>query len=485
MTVLWKRVLAVAVLVGLVAAAWQGWSAYRTRRVPRVILLDASVRGLDPGCAAGVGRLLVDQMEVASGATVLVPGDPLSEGQLRALPEDDLLVRFSGHRDGTSLALGMVWIRAGDLGRGKAWDSFGTPLEAPGASFRRMAQGGPLPRRLPGASRLLPRDPTRFWELAAAVTLQEDVAAQANLDLSRQLAEAEPGSAAAWVNLGEHIYRTLWTEAAGGDLPQTQALDAFDRALALVPGYPRAALLKGLLLTDVGSQRAALRDLLGARALRPDLPDLYAGLAYAARTSGLLEGASRSVEARERLSRPFKLSSPWFAENSYLYSGRWDAFRDSLDGRRDPVSLFYRGYLDLLQGDRVAALEFFREGSSIKQTSVPFSDLCGVYAWALTGHPEQALATLNAFEEERGRLRIPDGELTFKVAEAYGFLGHPNKAIEAAGRAFAQGFGCLEWYEKSPLFAPARESPRWAALRQHLQERQRLMEQAFPASRFE
>ncbi|MDE3034199.1 MAG: hypothetical protein KGI56_11080, partial [Acidobacteriota bacterium] len=219
--------------------------------------------------------------------------------------------------------------------------------------------------------------------------------------------------------------------------------------------------------------------------LRPGLPDLYAGLAYAARTSGLLEGASRSLDVRARLSRPFKLSSPWFAENSYLYSGRWDAFRDSLDGRRDPVSLFYRGYMDLLQGDRSGALGLFQEGSTIKQTSVPFSDLCGIYALALTGRSDQALASLKTFEQERGRLRIPDGELTFKVAEAYAFLGHPNKAIEAAGRAFAQGFGCLEWYEKSPLFAPARQSPRWAALRQHLQERQRLMEQAFPASGFE
>ena len=485
MTVLWRRVLTVAVLAGLGAAAWKGWSAYRVRRVPRVILLAPSVRGLDPVYAVGVGRLLMDQMEVASAATVLAPEVSLSDPQLRSLPKDDLVVRLSGHRDGTSLTLRMEWIRAGDLSKGSAWETFETPPVRPAEAFRRIEQGGPLPTLLPGASRLVPEDSARFWELAAAVSVQEDVAAQADLDLSRRLTEAEPGSAAAWVNLGEHIYRNLWNQAAGGDLPQAQALAAFDRALDLVPGYPRAALLKGLLLTDVGSQRAALRTLLAARALRPGIPDLYGGLAYAARTSGLLVGASRAVEARDALSRPFKLSIPWFAENTYLYSGRWDAFRDSLDGRRDPVSLFYRGYLDLLQGDRTGALGFFQEGADIKQTSVPFSDLCGIYALALTGHPDQALVNLKTFEQERGRLRIPDGELTFKVAEAYAFLGRPNEAIEAAGRAFAQGFGCLEWYEKSPLLALARQSPRWAALRQHLQERQRLLEQAFPPSDFE
>jgi tetratricopeptide (TPR) repeat protein len=267
-------------------------------------------------------------------------------------------------------------------------------------------------------------------------------------------------------------------------MPQSEALAAFDHALDLIPGYPRAALLKGMLLTDLGNQRSALRTLVAARALRPEIPDLYGGLAYAGRTSGLLEGASVAVAARERLSAPFRLSMAWFAENTYLYSGRWEEFRNSLSPRPDPVFIFYRAYLELAAGRKPEALALFQQGADIHSTSVPFGELCAVYAAALSGDADGALARLKRFEAARGRLRIPDGELTFKVAEAYAFLGRGEDAIAVAGRAFAQGFGCLAWYERSPLFAAARKSPRWPTLREHLQERRELMEEAFPPGTF-
>ena len=480
----WKRVLVAAVLIGLGTAVWEAGALYRARRVPRVLLLSPAVQGIDPAHALGLGRIVMDQMEVASGATVLAPAEPPSDLLLQSLPAGDLVVRLSGRREGDGLSLRMAWLDSAGLREGRPWHSFETAVGPPAQALAELGRGGPLPRLRRGAERLAPRDPARFWALVAAVSVQDDDEALKDLDLSRTLTDAEPESAAAWTNLGEHLYRSLWVQPAGGDLPQTQALAAFDRALALIPGYPRAALLKGMLLTDVGDQRDALQTLVEARRLRPGVPDLYAGLAYAGRTSGLLEGAYTAVKARERLVQPLKLPTPWFAENTYLYSGRWEAFRDSLQGRQDPVFLFYNGYLDLLQGRKEESLAFFQQGAQLKQTSKPFSDLCGIYALAVAGRQQEALASLAAFEEERGRLRIPDGELTFKVAEAYAFLGHPDGAIEAAGRAFAQGFGCLDWYEKSPLFASARQSPRWTALRQHLEERQALLEHAFPPGQF-
>ena len=393
-------------------------------------------------------------------------------------------MRFSGRREGDSLSLRAEWIAAGKRESGAGWTSFETPMTEPAEAFRRFGEGLPVASLHPGAGNLLPRDAVRFWNLARQASIQEDVAADADLEASRQLAESAPDSAAAWVNLGEHLYRNLWTQPAGGDLPQARAVQAFDRALALVPGYPRAALLKGMLLTDMGDQRAALQTLADARATHPRVPDLYSGLAYAGRTGGLLDGALRALATRDRLTRPFHISEEWFAENTYLYSGRWEDFRSSLPASRDPFFLFYAGYLDLVQGREAAALPLFEEGAKDRRTSLPFSDLCTVYALAIEGRQDEALANLRAFEDDRGRLRVPDGELTFKVAEAYAFLGRPEEALTAAGRAFAQGFGCLAWYEQSPLFAPARHNPRWEGLRQHIRERRTLLEEAFPSTSF-
>ena len=476
-----RSVLILAVLTGLGAGAWKGWKIFEAKRAPRIVLLDASVAGIDKDHALGLGRLLRDQMEVSSASTIILgpPGAPLPE-----LPPGDLLMRFSGRREGEALSLRATWIAVGDLPAGGTWKFFETPLMAPSGAFLRFEQGGPVPRRHPGAEHLLPADGGAFWELARQASIQEDVAAEADLEASRALAGSAPASAAVWVNLGEHLYRNLWNQPATSDLPQVRALEAFDRALALVPGYPRAAFLKGMLLTDVGDQRTALRTLAEARALRPGVPDLYSGLAYAGRTGGLLDGALRALAARDRLTRPFRVHEDWFAENTYLYGGRWDDFRRSLQGNRDPFFLFYEGYLDLAQGRKDEALPLFEKGAAGRRTSIPFSDLCGVYALVIQGRPEEALAKLKAFEESRGRLRIPDGELTFKVAEAYAFLGRADEAVTVAGRAFAQGFGCLAWYEQSPLFAPARQSPRWPGLRQHIRDRQALIEEDFPPATF-
>jgi len=480
MTKLFGRLLVLAILAGSGAGAWKAWRAYEARRSPRIVVLDPVVAGVERDCAIGLGILLRDQMEVSSASTVIVPSRPLPPD----LPPGDLLLRFSGHREGDSLSLRVEWIAAGKRATGAAWSAFETPMATPAEAFRRLGRGLPVARLHDGAENLMPSDPARFWDLARQASIQEDVAANADLEASRKLAESAPDSAAAWVNLGEHIYRNLWTEPAGGDLPQARAVNAFDRALALVPGYPRAALLKGMLLTDMGDQRSALRVLADGRGLRPRIPDLYGGLAYAGRTSGLMDGALRALAARDRLTRPYRISQEWFAENTYLYSGRWEDFRNSLPGNRDPFFLFYAGYLDLVQGDKVGALPLFQEGAVERRTSLPFSDLCTVYALALQGRQDEALGNLRAFEEERGRLRVPDGELTFKVAEAYAFLDHPEEALTAAGRAFAQGFGCLAWYEASPLFAPARHSPRWEGLRQHIRERQTLLEEAYPPDSF-
>ena len=475
-----KTLLALVALAGLGLGAWKGWALHEAHRVRRVIFLSPVAGGLDTGHAFGLQRLLIDQMEIASAATVLAPEKPPSESELPALDPKDLLMRLSARRDGNGLSLRLEWVSVEARRQGQGWDHLDAAGAVPAEVFRQTLSRGPLPRIHPGAEHFLPEDPARFWELAAAESVQEDVVAGADLDLSNRLAQSEPGSAAAWLNLGEHIYRQLWTVPAGAVLPQQQALAAFDTALRLVPGYPRAALLEGMLFTDLGNQRAALRTLAEARAMRPHMPDLYGGLAYAGRTSGLLEGASRAAAERTALSRPFGFSNAWFAENTYLYAGQWDTFRDSLSRRPDPVFLFYRAYLELAAGRNAEALALFKQGAGVRDTSVPFSDLCFVYASALEGHPDEALSGLRTFEAERGRLRIPDGELTFKVAEAYAFLGHPDDAIAAAGRAFAQGFGCLAWYERSPLFAEARKNPRWPTLREHIKERQAIFEDNFP-----
>jgi hypothetical protein len=82
-------------------------------------------------------------------------------------------------------------------------------------------------------------------------------------------------------------------------------------------------------------------------------------------------------------------------------------------------------------------------------------------------------------------LRIPDGEWTFKEAEAYALLGDADRGVDCATRAFVQGFSCAAWYERSPFLAKVRTHARWPMLRRNIRERQAVMEGSFPPTTFD
>ena len=103
----------------------------------------------------------------------------------------------------------------------------------------------------------------------------------------------------------------------------------------------------------------------------------------------------------------------------------------------------------------------------------------------LEGRPQDGLVELREMDEIRGKLHIPDGEWTFKEAEAYAVLGDADRGVDCATRAFVQGFSCAAWYENSPFLAKVRTHPRWPTLRRNIRERQAVLEGSFPPSAFE
>jgi hypothetical protein len=146
---------------------------------------------------------------------------------------------------------------------------------------------------------------------------------------------------------------------------------------------------------------------------------------------------------------------------------------------------FYRGYARLLRKDHGGAAKYFHRAASVPGGNPAFRGLARIYDLDLAGRRQEALAELRRLWVERMPLRIPDGEFTFKLAEAFGYLGSPTEAQDVANRAFAQGFGCLRWYEESPFLKDARGTLRWVALEDHLKDRLALMETAYPRSRFQ
>jgi hypothetical protein len=145
---------------------------------------------------------------------------------------------------------------------------------------------------------------------------------------------------------------------------------------------------------------------------------------------------------------------------------------------------FHLGYLRLLQGRKEDARAIFLDLEGHPEAFPKYVRLAKVFRLALDHQIDQARRELLPLDEGSTGLAVPDGEFTFSLAEAWAFLGDEGAAVEAASRAFGQGFACTRWYEQSPLLHSLQGLPRWRALLQTLRQRQQRLEPLFPAEAF-
>ena len=477
----------------LVAGSSLAWLLARSgARGPARILLvtpaEGPASGLDAAECRALGALAQDHLECQGGMAVTsVTELPTDLAPLRSRTHARVLV-LEPRRVGEDLVLAFREA-AGDQvrpGEGTPWVRHpGRPLP-PAEAFVAFSRELGLPR-LEAPGYLTPRAPGRFWALvrATALRLQNDRMSLA-AELARSVTEGEPDCATAWVLLGNIQYRRLLDHPLAFRQEQTDAEALLKRGLALVPGHPRGTLLLSLMESDRGNQREALSLLVQARRTQPNNPILLTGLAYAARGAGLLPLARRAMDLRDGLA--FSEYLPQAVDITCLYTGEIPRFEASLQDRpghlrnTTGVLAFYRGYLALVLGDRTRAHTEFTAARQVPHGYPNILRLAEVFDLILDGRDVEAWRVLRAFDQERTGMREPDGEFTIRLAEAYALLGDRDSAMEMATRAFARGFGCTAWYERSPLLAPLRDLPRWEALLQHLRERQKLMEEAYPAS---
>lgn len=485
--------LPLAVGLPILAGRWRpgGWN-----QPLRVIVLDdgpGALEGLAPDEGSAVLTLLQDCMAVASQAAVSESGGLRPEGMGELIRTSPVLLRLGERRRGDLLSLEVSVARGasfGDNPRG-VWQTAASPFLPPRQAFAwLMARVPGLGAKRPPAG-ILPGRDDRFWTLVRSMAWDGSPEAEERtmaLDLARRIVEEDPGCASAWIQLGKMGYQDLSDNSRAGATDQNQTEYFLWEALRCVPFHPRGATLLVGVLTAAGDHRAALDLLAQATRLHPNAPELWNSMAYAARAAGLLEGSLRALDCRDGLW--VRGTHPLQITNTYLYLGDLARFEKGLwtdQGQGASTVLeFYRGYVALLRGNPVFALSHFRAAEAHAPRNSHFGTLAGIYADILAGQTEKARGRLDAMARDRLGLgmRAPDGEFTFKMAEAYALLGDSSRAVDVASHAFAQGFGCLRWYRQCPLLAGARELPRWKALEQHLQEREALYLKRYPLAVF-
>ena len=439
--------------------------------------------GLDPGQRRALRDWVQWQLE-AGGCTVLLPGTILP----RELPPRTRLLELRPRRVGDQLALGWRLAKASDLANQgeEAWAEQMSPAQEPALAMRTLFSSLPLPAGSQLPERLLTRRADTFWRLIEAIGANRDTARlSGGYDLALSATRDEPDCAMAWMVLGDLNYRRMLVAPESDPMGQATAERHLRRALELAPGVPQAVFLLAQLKVDSGDHAAALRELAAGLQNRPRALSLRSALVYAARTAGLME-LTREALARVDDLVPAGVQANT-AENAWLYLGNRPRFEASLqtspDEPRNTVASFYRGYLALADANPGVAAAWFHRCGTMSNYS-QFADLAEVFELVATSQPGAARARLSRLAESRAGLRVPDGEFTFKMAEAHALLGETTAAQDTAEQAFAQGFGCTTWYEQSPFLGAIRDTPRWRALITHLRDRQHLLERSFPPSAF-
>ena len=476
---------------GLTTAFLLAFAAFRilTRQPALVMLVNPRNATLDIAHRSALQTLLQDQLECLGNLTVASVRELPSMDDLRGFSGRTLLVipTFTRTEDRLSLSMGFTWLSDYRENPEHCWKQGPAFEGCPTPTIARALATLPLHLSQGRANHLLPMNDSLFWALLQGQALYRD---ESRLDevqaLATRITDAEPDCALAWILRGDNLYRRLLNDPRSHAGAQAEAESHFAKALSLFPHHPRGTFLLSELRIDAGDQRSALTELQAAIRVYPRATAIHSGIAYAARTAGLLELARRALARRDSLCP--QTFTEFTSENTYLYLGDLKRFNatlvDSRETSRNAITRFYRGYLALMGGDRRRAQAQFLSSAQGHESLGQFRELSQAFAELTAGENGKAIQTLQTLETARAGLRVPDGEFTFKMAEAYALVGRRQESLDLLSRAFAQGFGCARWYAESPFLEEIRRVPRWRALYLHIEERQKLLEARFPASDF-
>ena len=309
---------------------------------------------------------------------------------------------------------------------------------------------------------LAPRDAEayRLYLLALLDLREAGCVGDAAIGLLERSLERDPGFAPAWEELGWARYNLVSSCGESGE-NYALAAAAAGRALALAPGWARAAALEAVVLTETGRPEQAWRRLAAARRRAPSNLDLRFAEAYVLTYAGLLDQAAARIE-QVAAADPTYLAVEGWTPNALLHRGRPgdpERFLELLPGAESPLFLFYRGYAEAQRGReakaRAVLAPVFR-----RQPGDLFARLAQAQLAILEGDRGQALLHLRQLALQRHAVGGSDGEVTYKLAQLLALAGSPDEAFGQLRLALAQGFFCPACLRKRPgLGRAARRAP--------------------------
>lgn len=274
----------------------------------------------------------------------------------------------------------------------------------------------------------------------------------------------EPGDAMAWTALaGAYLG---YGEIQGGDSSFIdKGWQSFRRARSF---DPQNRLIVDMMAFQLLEHNRAQESVpLLQESLHSNPTDSFAHwyLSEAYRYGGALEKSAAEGELALRL-------NPKVAENltfnTYLYMGLYRKFLDSLSrAQNNARTTFYRGLAYFYLRDTRDAVEEFDRAYAL-DSALAHARLGRALACALRKRNAEGLELMRTVEKSAGS----DGEMQYKMAQAYAQLGDRESALRLLRRSIDLNFYPYTYFVSDPMLDPVRREPGYSAAMELARQRQ-------------
>ena len=211
--------------------------------------------------------------------------------------------------------------------------------------------------------------------------------------------------------------------------------------------------------------KEAYDELQKAIQLNPGAIDAYQLLGYYYLIVGQKQKAVEILEEAEKIDPLSPIISQTLG-NMYLFAGRYDEAVVQADKMLDlnptmRISVEMKGWATGMKGDWEAALEFFKEVHRL--TNHPLKGLIGLgFAYARLGEEEKALEIIRKMEQRQEQ--EPGSVIDPELAAVWFALGNLDKAFYHLSRAVDKNVGPISYFLEYPPYKSVKKDMRYKEL---------------------
>ncbi|HUJ41124.1 MAG TPA: winged helix-turn-helix domain-containing protein [Candidatus Acidoferrales bacterium] len=307
-----------------------------------------------------------------------------------------------------------------------------------------------LPQEAARVARSVPRDPRAYeYYLRARFGISNDYSL--SIQLLEKSVALDPGYAPAWMALGtDYAAHANWQGADPSFREKSRA--AFDTALKLDPELPEIHVALAIQKMESGELEQGLLALREELRLNPNEPFAHWWLTEAYLYGGMLPQSIAEGELALRLDPLVNMGSTL---NGYLYSGEYQKFLGSMPAGESARTSFYRGLCYLYMQDSSRARPEFEHAFSLDPTLL-HAKYGRAFLYAIRGESAPGLRYLRELEQSSP---TPDGEMLYKLAQAYAALGDRTSSLRVLRSAVDHSFFCFPCMVRDPLLHSLRGDP--------------------------